>query len=112
MLDKDTLKENLANGISTIVRPAIEECFKRMWPSKSNIGDSYAETFANNFDEMVSDQLAEVFAAAIDYYVRNIEINGYLMQVNPSPGSLQIYNIKSMSTPILNGAIPNTLGIR
>ena len=49
MLDKDTLKENLANGLSTIVRPAIEECFKRMWPAKSNIGDANAETFANNF---------------------------------------------------------------
>ena len=110
MLDKDTLKENLANGISTIVRPAIEECFKRMWPSKSNIGDSYAEAFANNFDEMVSDQLAEVFAAAIDYYVKNIEIFGTVITVG-SP-TTQTAQINGMSTPLLNGAIPNTLGIR
>lgn len=110
MLDKDTLKENLANGLSTIVRPAIEECFKRMWPAKSNIGDAYAETFANNFDEMVSDQLAEVFAAAIDYYVKNIEIFGTVITVG-SP-TTQTAQINGMSTPILNGAIPNTLGIK
>ena len=110
MLDKETLKENLANGLSTIVRPAIEECFKRMWPGKSNIGDSYAESFANNFDEMVSDQLADVFAAAIDYYVRNIEIFGTVLTVG-SP-TTQTAQINSMSTPILNGAIPNTLGIK
>lgn len=110
MLDKETLKENLANGLSTIVRPAIEECFKRMWPVKSNIGDSYAETFANNFDEMVSEQLAEVFAAAIDYYVKNIEIFGTVITVgNPMTQTAQI---NGMSTPILNGAIPNTLGIK
>ena len=110
MLDKDTLKENLANGLSTIVRPAIEECFKRMWPAKSNIGDAYAETFANNFDEMVSDQLSEVFAAAIDYYVKNIEIFGTVITVG-SP-TTQTARINSLNTPIINGVIPNTLGIR
>ena len=110
MLDKDTLKENLANGLSTIVRPAIEECFKRMWPGKSNIGHSYAESFANNFDEMVSEQLAEVFASAIDYYVKNIEINGTIITMGSS--TTQTAKIKGMSTPILNGTIPNTLGIK
>ena len=110
MLDKETLKENLANGLSTIVRPAIEECFKRMWPAKSNIGDSYAEAFANNFDEIVSEQLAEVFAAAIDYYVKNIEIFGTVITVG-SP-TTQTAQINGMSTPLLNGAIPNTLEIR
>ena len=110
MLDKDTLKENLANGLSTIVRPAIEECFKRMWPVKSNTGDSYAESFANNFDEMVSEQLAEVFASAIDYYVKNIEINGTIITMG-SP-TTQTAKINGMSTPILNGVVPNTLGIR
>ena len=110
MLDKDTLKENLANGLSTIVRPAIEECFKRMWPGKSNIGDSSAESFANNFDEMVSEQLAEVFASAIDYYVKNIEINGTIITMG-SP-TTQTAKINGMSTPILNGVVPNTLGIK
>ena len=110
MLDKETLKENLANGLSTVLRPAIEECFKRIWPGKSNIGNSYAENFANNFDEMVSDQLAEVFAAAIDYYVKNIEIFGTVMTTGSS--IMQTAQINGMSTPILNGAIPNTLGIR
>ncbi len=110
MLDKETLKDQLANGMSTIVRPAIEECFKRMWPSKSDIGDTVAEDFANNFDELVSEQLAEVFASAIDYYIKNSEIFGTVITVG-SP-TTQTARINSLNTPIINGVIPNTLGIR
>ena len=81
-----------------------------MWPGKSNIGDSYAESFANNFDEMVSEQLAEVFASAIDYYVKNIEISGTVITMGSS--TTQTAKINGMSTPILNGVVPNTLGIK
>ena len=109
MLDVDKLKNELKDGISNIVVPAIEEVIKLQFPIQSSDGDELAKEMSDAFDELVSEALAEVIANAIDYYVKNISITGMII-TNGSP-TTQIATITSSSTPITNGKIPNTLGI-
>ena len=112
MLDKNALKDNIEAGLRDIVAPAIEECILRTYPGKSDIGDKTAEQFKLNFDKLVSEQLAEVLASAIDYYVRNIEIYGKIWSSPLIPHSMFQAKINSFSMPMLNGTIPNSLGIK
>ena len=55
-------------------------------------------------------QLAQLIANAIDYYVKNISITGTIITV----GSMvtQTAMIAPAPTPVVAGAIPNTLGIK
>lgn len=110
MLNSSNLAEYISNGIRTIVCPAIKQCLMTSWGNKSDIGDQIAETFANQFDDIVSDALGEVIAEAIDYYIKNAEIFGTVITVG-SP-TTQTAQINGMPTPLLNGSVPNTLGIR
>jgi len=109
MLDVDKLKNELKDGIHNIVIPAIDELIKISSPYQGEQNDEKAKTMADAFDELVSEPLAEVFANAIDYYVKNMAITGTIITVG-SP-TTQTAKITSMPTPITNGKVPNTLGI-
>lgn len=110
MLDRNTLKEHIANGISTIVCPAIKECILRSYPVESDIGNATAEKFANNFDELVADQFAEIIASAIDYYIKNAELYGTI--ITTGTPFTQTAVLTPTPVPISNGKIPNTIGIK
>ena len=109
MLDVEKLKNELKDGIHNIVIPAIDELIKISSPYQGSQNDEKAKTMADAFDDLVSEQLAEVFANAIDYYVKNMAITGTIITVGNS--FTQKAKVISMPTPMLNGQVPNTLGI-
>ena len=109
MLNPDALAEYISNSIRTIVCPAIKQCLLNSYPMKSDAADQIAENFSINFDEMVSDELGKALADAITYYIKTIAITGTIITVG-SP-TTQTATITSSPTPMVNGVVPNTLGI-
>jgi CHASE3 domain sensor protein len=109
MLNVDGLKDNIKQMIQDIVIPAIKEIELARQPIKSDQGEKMAEQIANTFDELVSEPLADNLANAIDYYIKNMAITGTIITVG-SPVT-QTAVITSQPTPVVNGKVPNTLGI-
>lgn len=110
MLDVDTLTDQIYTGIQNVIVPAIKTMIRSGYPKNSDIGDEVSEEQSNVFDELVSKQFAEILANAIDYYVKNIAIEGTII-TNGSP-TTQVAKITANKVPQVNGKIPNSLGIR
>ena len=109
MLNVEGLKDNIKQMIQDIVIPAVKEIELARQAVKSDAGDKMAEQIAETFDDLVTEPLAENLANAIDYYVKNIAITGTII-TSGSPVT-QTAIITSMPTPVVNGKVPNTLGI-
>lgn len=109
MLNSEKLKAQLKDAMSMTIKPAIEQCFLNMFPETSEIGNSNAKEFAETFDSLVSEQLADLFATAIDSYIRNIAITGTI--VTHGTRVMQTAHISSNKVPTVNGKVINTLGI-
>lgn len=110
MLNKDKLASEIKEGLSSIVTPALKECILNSMPSKSSLAESEAERFAGTFEKLVFEDLSEVLAAAIDYYIKNAQIYGTVITVGNR--HTQTAKIDSKSKPVTNGVLPNTLGIK
>jgi len=109
MLKVDDLQSQLEVAIRNTVTPTIKQMVLQLMPEKTKEGDELAERISQTFDDLVSESLSTLMAQAIDYYVKNASITGTLITVG-SPVT-QVANVFSMPTPVLNGVIPNTLGI-
>ena len=109
MLNVENLKKQLQIGLSNVIKPAIEEIERIRLPEKSKVGEELSKQIAESFDEMVSEELADIIANAIDYYVKNISISGTIITTG-SPAT-QVAKINPTPTPVTAGKIPNTLGI-
>lgn len=110
MLNVDKLKDNIEEALEKTIPPAIETCINNKFPATSEVCKKEAKEFAETFKEMVCPQLADLLANAIDYYVKNAQIFGTIITVG-SPVT-QTAVVASTPTPMINGAIPNTLGIK
>jgi len=109
MLKVNDLKYQLKVAYSKVLPTAIERIVLTLMPEKSKVGEEKAKEMAQQFDELVSEELAELTANAIDYYIKNAAITGTIITAG-SP-TTQMAKITSMPTPITNGKVPNTLGI-
>lgn len=110
MLNVDSLKDQICMGIKNIIVPAIKETIRTGYPQESDIGNEISEEQSSVFDDLVSEQFADVLANAIDYYVKNMAIEGTII-TNGGP-TTQIARINANPIPKINGKLPNTLGIR
>lgn len=109
MLNADVLKNQIKDAIHVTVIPAISEITKISFPEQGKKGDELAEKMANTFDELVSEQLAEIIANAIDAYIKNMAITGTIITIgSPTTQTAQIFSTPS---PMTNGKVPNTLGV-
>lgn len=109
MLKVNDLKTQIKAGLTNIYRPAIRRSVMMMFPNESEYAEELADDIAETFDELTSDQFADLLANAIDYYVKNITISGTLI-TSGSP-TTHTCSIVASPTPITAGKIPNTLGI-
>lgn len=110
MLNVNDLESQIKSALSNIIPNAIKECKLAELTEESDLGKEKAEEIAKLFDELVSEQLAKCIAGAIDYYVKNAQIYGTIITAG-SPVT-QTAVIMSQPMPTVNGAIPNTLGIK
>lgn len=108
MLNADKLKNEIANGIKQIVIPAIETIELAQLPP-GKLSEDMAKNKAKMFDELVTNQLADVLANSIDYYIKNANITGTIITTG-SP-TTQVAKINPAPTPITGGKVPNTFGI-
>ena len=109
MLDKGSLKDDIQGALEDILPTALSQTVQGLFTLKTETGDQMAETFGKNLTEMIAEPLATRISDAIDTYVKCMSIQGTVLTMG-SPFS-QTAQIMSMPLPVLNGAIPNTLGV-
>lgn len=77
--DQDILKEQLEAALTYYIGEALFISEKNRLPIESTTGNDECTTFTDTFKNLVCAPLAESLAAAIDYYVRNIQIFGHIV---------------------------------
>ena len=112
MLKPDDLKSQLHAAFKQYIPKAIEQCMANdmQEAGTSKLAKEKAKKFAKTFDDLVSEPLAESIAQAIDYYVKNAQIYGTIITVGSR--FTQTATINSTDKPLVNGKVPNTLGIK
>lgn len=109
MLQVGELEKALTRSLEEVLPSALEEAFKHVLPNTTKSGNKIAKEFGQCVSDMISEPLGTRFANAIDYYVKNADVYGQLITVG-SP-STHTCKIESPS-PLTNGKVPNTLGIK
>lgn len=109
MLQVTELEKALTRSLEEVLPSALEEAFKHVLPNSSKAGDEKAKEFGQCISDMISSPLGTRFANAVDYYIKNADIYGQIITVG-SP-TTQTARIESPS-PLTNGKVPNTLGIK
>ena len=109
MLDKGSLKDDIQGALEDILPTAFTQCIQGLFTLKTETGDQMAENFGKNLTEMIAEPLATRISDAIDAYIKCMEIKGTVLTMG-SPFT-QTAQIMAMPMPVLNGAIPNTLGV-
>lgn len=109
MLKVEELEKALTRSLEEVLPSALEEAFKHVLPQCSDAGNKIAKDFGQTISDLISEPLGQRFANAIDYYIKNADIYGRIITVG-SP-TTQMANIESPS-PLTNGKVPNTLGIK
>lgn len=114
MLNNSQLKDDLKNTFSQILTPAIEVCMRSTFTEITDQTEELCSQFAERFDSLVSESLAERLADIIDQYLKSACIYGTIIttgspvtqtaMINPG-GTLNVAN------PVA-GKIPNVLGLR
>ena len=108
-LKVNDLKEHIEVGFKNIIAPAVERIESLRYTDKSKLGKKKAREIRELWDDMVSDAMSEVLAQAIDYHIRNAAITGTIITTgSPFTQQAKIFHIE---TTIINGTVPNTLGI-
>lgn len=109
MLNVDNLQKSLQVAFEEVLPSAFEEVMRAMLPMQSTDGDNKVKAVSNFVKDLISEDLSTRIASAIDYYIKNADIYGTIITVG-SP-STQTAKIESPS-PLTNGKVPNTLGIK
>lgn len=109
MLKVDDLKSQIQSALSAYIPAALQTCLLNQQPEKSEQSTQMAKEFAETFDNLVSEPLAESLANAIDYYIKNADITGTIITIGNK--FTQTAKITPAPTPITGGKIPNTFGI-
>lgn len=109
MLDYDQLQKSITKAFEEVFPGAFETALKVLMPETSSDGSTKFKKAAQTFTDLSAENLGTRIASAIDYYVKNIDVYGTVITVG-SP-TTQTAKIESPS-PITNGKVPNTLGIK
>jgi hypothetical protein len=113
MLNPSQLKDDLKNTFSQIIPPAIEICMRGTFVEMTDKTTEMCSEFAEKFDDMVSDALAERIADIIDQYVKSMCIYGNILTTGSPVTQTAIVNpggTLNVANP-LAGKLPNVLGV-
>ena len=109
MLVVSELEKALTRSLEEVLPSALEEAFKHVLPCTSKMGNKVAKEFGESLTKIIAEPLGVRFSNAIDYYIKNADIYGQVITVG-SP-TVQTARIESPS-PLTNGKVPNTFGIK
>ena len=113
MLNNMQLKADLKNTFSQILPNAIEICMRSTFTEMTDESQKLCAEFAERFDDMVSDALAERMADIIDQYVKSACIYGTIITTGSPVTQMAMINpggVVNVANPVA-GKIPNILGI-
>lgn len=111
MLDVNYLSDQITQAIQNTLIPALELAFTNHYDIKTEKDAERAKNFANTIDEMVSGNLGELLANAIDTYFKMGELRGLIVTTG-TPVTQQAQIIPQNLGSPMAGAIPNTIGIQ
>ena len=114
MLNSNQLKSDLKNTFSQILPNAIEVCLRSTYTEMTDQTEKLCSEFAERFDNMVSDALAERLADIIDQYLKSACIYGNIITTGSPVTQTAIVNpggTLNVANPIA-GKVPNILGIK
>lgn len=109
MLKLDKLEKEIKKAFDETLPGAFEKGLRMTFPKDSKSGDEISKEFGKLINDMLAEPLAQRLAAAIDYHVRSIDIYGNLITNGPPTTHFCMINSPS---PLTNGKVPNTLGVR
>ncbi len=109
MLKVDKLESEIKKAFDETFPGAFEQAILTIFPEKSKTGDDMAKEFGETVTELISEPMAQRLAAAIDYHVRSADIYGTIITVGSMVTQTAMVNSTS---PLVNGKVPNTLGIK
>lgn len=113
MLNNTQLKTDLKNTFSQILPNAIEICMRSTFTEMTDESQKLCSEFAERFDDMVSDALAERMADIIDQYLKSACIYGMVLTTGSPATQIAMVNpggTINVANPVA-GKIPNVLGI-
>ena len=113
MLRPDVLKTDLKNTFSQIIPNAIEICMRGTFVELNDKSQELCSNFAKQFDNIVSEQLADRIADIIDQYVKSMCIYGNILTTGSPVTQTAIINpggVLNVANPIA-GVMPNVLGV-
>lgn len=108
MLNPQNLENQIKNALEQYLPPAFENALKITMPIPTEAGDNMCKDFGQAISDQLSGPLASSLASAIDYYIKNISIQGTILTTG-SPVTQQA--IIMSPSPITNGIVPNSLKI-
>ena len=79
MLNPAGLEQQIKNALNQYLPPTFEEAAKQLMPQETEAGKEMCKAFGDTVAELLAEPLASSLAAAIDYYVKNIEKNDMLL---------------------------------
>lgn len=109
MLQKDKLIKGLREGLEPMFKNSLKTAFKATNPYESDAMDDAAEIFGESFSKTFVPVFSEFLGTVIDAYIKSANIYGNVVTTGSS--TMQRAKISSTS-PITNGSIPNTFGIK
>ena len=109
MLNKQTLQKEIQGAIEELLPNALREGLKSTFYRETESGNKMADRFASVVTELFAQPFSEALAAAIDYHVRSANIYGTIITVGSMVTQTAVVNSPS---PLTNGKVPNTLGIK
>lgn len=113
MLNNTQLKADLKNTFSQILPNAIEVCMRSTFTQLTDQSQKMCTEFAERFDEMVSDALAERLADIIDQYLKSMCIYGNILTAGSPVTQTAIINpggVINVANPVA-GKLPNVFGV-
>lgn len=108
-LKVNDLQKALQKSFEEVFAPAFEEAFRAMLPETSKKGKDKASEFGEIIKDQIAEPMSTRMAEAIDYYIKNADVYGTIITVGGM--TTQTASINSPS-PITNGKVPNTFGIK
>jgi len=109
MLNPTGLEQQIKNALTQYLPPAFEQAAKVLMPMKTDAGDDMCKDFGQAVSDMLAEQLASSLASAIDYYVKNISLQGTIITTGTPVTQTAV--VMPAPTPTVAGVIPNTLKV-
>jgi hypothetical protein len=98
------------NALNAALVNAIQTSMSEMYSVGGDEKNEQIDKFAKTFTEQACGPIAEAIMSAFKYVLANVYIYGTVLTMGGP--TTQTARIQNQTVPTINGALPNTLGIK